>query len=65
MSSDKKPEDKPRLEVYLRRSVLVHDDGDSHQFDEGNPTATAKVRLDKIKQELAKGFLTNIISACK
>lgn len=65
MPNEKQPVDKPRLEVYLKRSVLVHEDGDSHQFDEGNPTTPAKQRLEKIKQELTKGFLTNIITACK
>ena len=65
MANEQKPEDKPRLEVYLRRSVLVHEDGDIHQFDEGNPTTTAKQRLEKIKHELREGFLTKIISACK
>ena len=64
--SDAKPEpDKPRLEVYLKRSVLVQDDGETHCFDEGSPTGPAKKRLEKIKSQLEKGFLTDIIVACK
>ena len=65
MANKNKQGEKPRLEVYLRKSVLVQDDGDTHQFDEGNPSTRSKVRLDKIKQELTKGFLTTIITACK
>lgn len=65
LASEKKQKDVPRLEVYQQRSVLIYEDGDSIQFDEGKPTATAKHRLERIKQELSAGFLTNIISACK
>lgn len=65
MANEKKPDEKPRLEVYLRKSILVHEDGDTHQFTEGNPTTTAKQRLETIRQALTKGFLTDIIVACK
>ena len=65
MADDPRPADQPRLEVYLRRSVLVHDGGATHPFDEGSPTAAAKGRLEAIKQSLSQGFLTRVIAACQ
>jgi hypothetical protein len=63
---DKKNESTtPRLEVYLNRSVLFDKDGDATQFDEGVPTATAKLRLETIRKELGNGFLSKIIDECK
>ena len=56
--------DQPRLEVYLNRSVLVERDGDERLFLEGTPTPEAKARLEKIKSELAGGFLKNTVTHC-
>jgi hypothetical protein len=56
--------DQPRLEVYLNRSVLVERDGDERLFLEGSPTPEAKARLEKIKNELAGGFLKNTVTYC-
>lgn len=54
----------PRLEVYLDRSILVEEDGDEILFLEGAPSIDAKVRLEKIKNELASGFLKNAVTYC-
>ncbi len=56
--------EKPRLEVYQDRSVLIEQDGDEYTFLEGVPSAAAKVRLDKIKKALSDGFLRETIRQC-
>ncbi|HEX3720652.1 MAG TPA: hypothetical protein VH595_22100 [Verrucomicrobiae bacterium] len=53
----------PRLEVYLTQSVLFNCDKDPECFDEGNPSADAKLRLKRIKDGLEGGYLKKIIEA--
>jgi len=54
----------PRLEVYLKHSVLVSSIGTEEEFREGGPNSAAKKRLATIKDELGKGFLDKLIIEC-
>jgi hypothetical protein len=61
----KDEQEKPRLEVYLQRSVLVQADGQSQEFREGLPTPRSQARLEKIRTALKKDFLVQIIEECR
>lgn len=54
----------PRLEVYLKHSILVALDGTEEEFKEGNPSSSARQRLDTIRKTLADGFLDKIVEEC-
>jgi hypothetical protein len=58
-------DERPRLEVYLTRSVLHQSEKPPESFVEGNPTTQARARLLQIKQQLEAGFLTDLIQACQ
>jgi hypothetical protein len=55
----------PRLEVYLKHSLLVQEDGTKQEFKEGNPTEEAKKRLEKLRKAFESDFLVKIIEECK
>jgi hypothetical protein len=57
--------EKPRLEVYLQRSVLVQADGQTQEFKEGMPTPQAQARLERIRSAFEKGFLVKIVEECR
>jgi hypothetical protein len=58
-------EEKPRLEVCLARSRLVHEHKPAQEFKEGKPSAAARERLQKIREELDRGFLSDLITECR
>lgn len=62
---DKPEKIEPVLQVYSNRSILVDEDGATHQYDEGKISIDAKKRLLAIKEALDKGFLENVIAECK
>lgn len=63
--AEKDDQERPRLEVYLQRSVLVQADGQSQEFREGLPTPQAQARLGKIRKALDGGFLVQVIEECR
>ena len=58
-------DERPRLEVYLNRSVLFQNEKPPESFREGAPSPQAKARLQRIKERLDAGYLTNLIQACQ
>jgi hypothetical protein len=58
-------DERPRLEVYLTRSVLFQNAKHPETFDEGNPSPQAKARLQRIKERLDAGYLTELIEMCR
>ncbi len=57
-------DERPRLEVYLTHSVLFPREKSPESFVEGSPSPEAKARLQRIKERLEAGYLTNLIQAC-
>ena len=62
---NKKAKKEPVLYIYSDRSILVNEDGQEYQFDEGKTSQEAKKRLAIIKDALEKGFLESLIEECK
>lgn len=58
-------DERPRLEVYLTRSVLFQSEKPPESFGEGAPSPQAKARLQRIKERLDAGYLANLIQACQ
>ncbi len=58
-------DERPRLEVYLTRSVLFQREKAPESFVEGSPTPEAKARLQRIKERLESGYLTDLIKECQ
>ena len=58
-------DERPRLEVYLTRSILFESENSPEAFVEGGPTPEATARLQRIKDGLEAGYLTNLIQACQ
>ena len=65
MSNNSEKGKEPKLEVFLSRSVLLDAAGMAQCFEEGAPTVEARERLEKIRKELAKNFLTDVITECR
>lgn len=61
----KKEKQEPVLFIFSNRSVLVNEDGVKSQYDEGQPSVSAKKRLAFIKIKLESGYLETIINECK
>lgn len=63
MPHDKrKPDDvRPRLEVFLTKSVLYEDGREPETFNEGSPDEEARARLERIRDALENGFLVKCI----
>lgn len=62
MSQDKNTE---FIKIYENKSELVHPDGRSEVFEEGNSDSEASTRYTNISTELRNGFLDNLIKECK
>lgn len=58
-------DERPRLEVFLTRSVLFLTEKEPEAFSEGNPSTRARERLQQIKERLEAGYLTDLIQACR
>lgn len=63
MAKDKstEPDVRPRLEVFLTKSVLYEEGREPETFSEGVPDNRAKARLEQIRAELDAGFLVACI----
>lgn len=57
--------DIPRLEVYLKKSVLIDDEGNRQEFTEGQPTKEAIARWKQIREALAGGYLDQLVESCR
>ncbi len=51
----------PRLEIYVDRSIHIDKHGKEEEFIEGDLTAAAKKRLEKIRKEMGNGYLDKLI----
>lgn len=60
-----KEQKEPVLYIFSDRSILVNEEGQVYQFDEGKTSSAAKQRLATIKHALDKGFLESLIEECK
>lgn len=58
-------DERPRLEVYLTRSVLFQSGKPPESFAEGAPSPEAKARLQRIKERLDAGYLSDLIERCR
>ncbi len=63
--TNEKEKEVPRLEVYLKHSLLVQEDGTREEFKEGNPTEQAKKRLETLRKAFESDFLVKIVEECK
>ncbi|MBF0133314.1 MAG: hypothetical protein HQL75_12100 [Magnetococcales bacterium] len=54
-----------KLEVYSTHSILFQYGKQPEKFVEGNPSANAKLRLQRIQDGLEAGYLTNLIHSCQ